>query len=942
MRTIIAGSRSVSDPATVERAVRECGWWPSVILSGKARGVDTLGERWADQYGIPVEPFPVTKEEWDRLGRAAGPIRNAEMAKHCDALVAVWDGRSSGTRDMIEAATRLGRRVHVLTVAPPAAIPAPPSADLLATVPLPPPELSALQAGAQLVAGLGYATIYPDLDFETASDAGYVWDDGKAKWYALPGATKKGLKAINAAVYAKHPSTRVLTLAYDLKEGRGRRRWHAGEPPPQELFDHVLTGKPLEAWNVGFERWIWEEVCERRMGWPAVQPHQWRCAMAKSRAHALPGKLEKAGEVLNLRVQKDDDGTRLIEKFSNPHNPTKADPRTHVPLLWTPAEAEAHFHSLNPGAMKPAAQRKLWAQVWEDHIDTLKLADYNETDIESEAEASSRTPDLDPTEFRYWQDDQDINHRGVQIDVESMHNCIAIIEQAQARYGDEMRALAGCLPSELQQLQGWLRAHGVFLDSMDEEAIEEALKKPLPPHCRRALEIRAAVGSASVKKVFAMRNNVTSTGRLHDTYVYHGARTGRPTGAGVQSTNLPKAGPNVYKCPHCGRHHGAHTMWCHWCGKVTVRGPMNIAGDEWNPEAMEDALEAISHRSLDWLEVLFGDAMQTIAGVLRGLFIAAEGMELVSSDFTAIEGVIIACLAGEQWRIDAYQNDEPMYLLSAERMYGTTVAEMKAYAKANGRHHPLRQKGKFGELGLGFGGWIGALRGLGVEGADDELKDMVLKWRGASPYIEWLWGGQKKGPADVIRQNAGLITGADRWDKSPEYFGLEGMAVSAVMNPGNEYRVMRLDGTDSGISYLMRGDALYCRVPSGGLITYHRPRLAEPTESWRGMSLSFEGWNSNAKMGPPGWIRMNTYSGKLAENVTQKTARDKQMGAIRRLQSSGYPIVMHTYDENVGEVPIGAGSIEHFEQTMCVPDVWNVGWPIKAAGGWRGRRYRKA
>lgn len=1025
MRTIIAGSRNISDPATVERAVRECGWWPSVILSGKARGVDSLGERWAAAYGVPVSAFPA---DWEHLGKAAGHVRNAEMARDCDALIAVWDGTSPGTRNMIETAQAMGRRVHVHRVdpatawvpdfrslippppatvplcaiaretgkvpiecafacqrtpncrenpphlscehgngvcrasgtcvlgqCPPAAALAPPSSYLPAAVLPPPPALSALLAGAQLVAGLTWSTVLPELDFETSSQAGYFWLPETRKWAGPPNASqgKKGLPVIGAAVYSMHPSTQVDLMAYDLKDGKGRRRWRKGMPIPDDLAAHVRAGGLLSAWNAGFERWMWENVCVARLGWPAMRPEQWRCDMAKARSHALPGKLAEAGKVLNLDVQKDGDGKRLMDRFSMPRNPTIADPRVVSPLLWTPAEAEAHWHSLHPESMKPAAQRKSWEMVWKDHLDSLKYADYNETDIETEAEASSILPDLSPDELRYWQDDQAINHRGVQIDMESVHNCVAIIEQAQQRYGDEMRTLTGGIePTELAKLKGWLHAYGVHLDSMDEDAIDEALLKPMPPHCKRALEIRAAVGSASVKKVFAMRNSTTPSGRLHDTYVYHGARTGRPTGAGVQSTNLPKAGPNVYRCGFgqdskplasggCGRYHGAHTMTCHWCNRTTIRPPQSSS--EWNPEAMVDAIEAIGHRSLDWLEVLFGDAMLTLAGVLRGLFIAAPGHDFISSDFTAIEGVVIAALAGEQWRLDVYAGHGQIYLESASRAFGVPLAELLKYKADTGMHHPLRDKGKRMELGLGFGGWIGALRSpqINYVGPDEELKAAILKWRGASPALEWLWGGQKKGKADSILQNAGRMQNADQWDRTPLYFGLEGMAVSAVMNPGTEYPVMRLNGTHTGISYLMRGDVLYCRVPSGGIITYHRPRLQPAEQEWRGLALSYEGWNTNAKKGATGWMRMPLYAGLAAENVTQKTARDKQMGAIRRLHGHSYPVVMHTYDENVAEVPKGFGSVEELEGFMTTPEPWNEGWPIKAAGGWRATRYRK-
>jgi DNA polymerase bacteriophage-type len=947
MRTIIAGSRSVTDLAEVEAAVRECGWWPTVVLSGRAPGADMLGEAWAGAHGIGVEPYPA---DWAAKPRTAGHTRNTLMAERADALVAVWDGSSPGTRDMIAKAQARGLRLHVRTVAG-------------AAVPPPPVAPGALLAGARLPAGLSYATVLPDLDFETYSAAGHVWDAARKRWVPPPGAKTKGLNVVGAAAYSEHPSCEVLCLHYDLKDGKGRRGWRPGAPLPADLFDHIARGGLIEAWNVGFERWIWRNVCVARMGWPAVRPEQWRCAMAKSRAHAGPGKLEVFGEVFALATRKDADGKRLLDKFSMPRNPTKLDDRLRVLPVW---DEGARLHALhhttgwNFKETGPALDKRIAAnvrarekQIVEDHADALRLYSYNETDIASEAEASAITPDLSDDELAYWQDDQTINVRGVRIDLAGVEDCIAIIEQALKRYGDELEALAGCQPSELQQLKGWLHAQGVHLDSMDEDAVETALKGPLPDQARRALEIRAAVGSASVKKVYAMRNSATLAGRLHDLYTYHGARTGRPTGQGPQPTNLPKAGPLSYRCGFrleggkeeplpeggCGHFHGAHAMRCGWCGKATLRGPKDAR--EWNPGAMEDALVAIRSRSLGFVQWIWGDAMHSVAGVLRGLFVASEGHDFVSSDFTAIEGVDIACLAGEKWRIEAYANDEPMYLLSAERMFGVSVAEMKAYAKANGQHHPLRQKGKGGELGLGFGGWIAALRQFDVDGTDDELKDVVLKWRAASPAIEWFWGGQTKGAADGVRVNAGVLSHGDRWNRTPEFFGLEGMAVCAVLAPGTEYPVMRLDGTHSGVSYLVRDDVLYCRVPSGGLITYHRPRLAPSPQDWRGLSLTYEGWNSNQKKGPTGWMRMPLYGGLAAENVTQKVARDKQMGAIRRCEAAGYAVVMHTYDEIVAEVPEGVGSVGQLEALMTHPDPWNSGWPIKAAGGWRAKRYRK-
>ena len=802
---------------------------------------------------------------------------------------------------------------------------------------LPPPPPRPL-AGTLLLAGMGYATVLPDLDFETYSEAGFVWAPDKRKWTCLPNAPqgKKGLHVVGAAVYAAHPTTEVLTLAYDLKDGGARRRWRQGLPYPVDLFDHIARGGLLEAWNVVFERWIWELVCVKRMGWPEVHPRQWRCAMAKARSYQLPGGLDHAGKVLQLEVQKDADGKRLLDKFSIPRNPTAKDPRTRVLPIWTAEQMDALALQYATDEV-PDFDAKKWekaharwlAVLQADRADTQALADYNETDIESEAEASGRVPDLLPVELAYWQDDQAINHRGVAIDVEGMHSCVSIIEQALERYNTEFHLLTGIdAASKLQQLLGWLHARGVHLDGLDEEQVDAALKRDLPPEARRALEIRAAVGRASVKKVFAIRNRLTASGRLHDLYLWAGARTGRPTGSGPQATNLPKAGPPVVLCKHCGHHHRPDSVLCPWCSFPCPPGAEVL---EWSPEAAEDALAVLHSRSLDFVELVMGDAMATVAGVLRGLFIAARGRRLISSDFTAIEGVVIACLAGEQWRIDAYAQGSPMYLLSAERMFGVPVAEMVAYAKAHGHHHPLRQKGKGGELGLGFGGWIMALRQFGVDGTDDELKDTVLKWRDASPALVHFWGGQFK---RVIEYGRTVL--------KPHKHGLEGMAVLAVQNPGTEYPVDRLDGTPSGISYVCRGGTLYCKLLSGRSIAYHRVRLDPSPESWRGLSLSFEGWNTNPKNGPPGWIRMNTYGGRQAENVVQATARDIQMHAIRTLEDDSYPIVMHTYDEVIGEMPEGEGSVQEVESKMAELPHWAAGWPIKAAGGWSGPRYCKA
>jgi len=1051
--------------------------------------------------------------------------------------------------------------------------------------------------GHTRLAGMGISTVLADGDFEAYSEAGYVWDDFKQRWSSPPGApgTTRGLGVVGAAAYSEHPSTDVLTFAYDLKDGLGARVWVPGMRNPLDLFDYLASGGLLEAWNVAFERLIWTNVCRRRYGWPEVPLTQWRCAMAKARAHGLPGKLGIAGEVLKLDVQKDKEGGRLLKVFSMPRNPTKVDARRRHVLADLPEDAD-------------------------------KLISYNIDDIRAEAAVSAECPDLEGDELDFWLADQAINARGVAVDREGVENCIAIIEQAHKLYNAELAELTGgevMRASELAKLKEWLHKQGVHMDVMDEDAIDAMLKRlgedvmdgSLDPSeiaaPYRALEIRQAVGSASVKKVFAMRLQMCSDDRLRELFSYHAARTGRPTGNGPQPTNLPKAGPKVYRCG-CGRH-SSNATTCTWCNAPRPPGKSGkVDSVEWGVAAAEDALAVIATRNLATVQYHFGDAMLAVSGCLRSLFQAGPGKELVSSDFTAIEAVVLAALAGENWRLEVFRKRTDIYLESISRSTGVSVEEMKQFKAERGMHHPLRQKGKvqelacltgdalvltsrgyvplveikledllwdgiqwvnhrgvvtrglretidlggiemtpdhlvlskgswmeakllasnesihshaletgsanlpwsaasshpenptrksrsgvlagltrtwsrfraFGralrlaampaqerapsklarcfsntpascptmstgegfstgsrraetvattqrtpdtattapgafestDLGLktkrnssptsspclggttrrlsltertttaatnpgicgsspnattsttdapcgnfrhgsrnlkpvydiahagprnrftvatarghlvvhncGFGGWIGGMRAFGAEGTDDELKEQLLAWRAASPAIIEFWGGQSRD-----------------FGRRPGMFGLEGAAVLAVQNPGTWYAVPRLDGSLSGIKYGVEKDVLYCELPSGRFLSYHRPRLSPADKAWRGLRLSFEGYNTNPKKGPPGWQTMDLYGGLLCENVVQAVARDIQRHAIVNLEKRDYPVVLHVYDEDVCEVPIGWGSVEELETIMSTMPAWAEGWPISASGGWRHKRYQKA
>lgn len=1037
-----------------------------------------------------------------------------------------------------------------------------------------PPKLSDYREGTRLVAGVSHVTILADMDFETYSPAGYVWDDVRQKFTPPHGAAKYGLQVVGAAVYSEHPDAEVLSLAYNLKDGRGPKLWTPNDPLPKDLFAHIHSGGLIEAWNVAFEHWIWVNICMPKYHFPKIDIRQLRCAAAKARAFALPGSLANAGDVLGIQNKKDKDGTRLINKFCMPKNPTRSR-----------AEKRNHLLPNDP--------------------DVRKLYDYNLRDIEAEAEISSIIPDLSPEEQEFWFCDRTINYRGVQVDIDTIQKAIAIIETAYAQYTNELQTLTGGAVksvSEVAKLIAWMREYGVFTNSLDKENVEALLKINLPDDVRRALEIRQLISASSVKKLYALTHHATKKGRVHDLFLYHSARTGRAAGAGPQPQNFPNSGPEVYYCT-CGKHYSQLTC-CPWCGCNNSFA----SSAEWNQAAVEEAIELIKTGDLNCVQYYYPDAIDVISGCLRAMFISAPAHDLICSDYSAIEAVVLAALAGEEWRLEVFRTHGKIYEMSASKITGVPFEEFIKYKEQTGQHHPLRKKvGKVAELaclahdtqvltgrgyvnivdvlttdklwdgvqwvnhggvihkgkkqtlvldgvrmtpnhpislgdswraaeqlalnentlyraleiasenlpisvnanndlkevtaslnavvhaaqllppriltyalavqrvatnalklrvrklllnglkiigrmqtsyltfhtgavyagvfppqslgaiqkiinhtqtteegallfskngekvkkvkgrslnilqplkvgimkcwrwtGLmsikamslaisnflhaqkikiteeklrffktelntlsdvydivnagprnrftiktnsghlivhnsGYAGWIGAWKNFGAEEffTEDEMKKAILAWRDASPAIVKMWGGQK-----------------------PYCYGIEGAAISAVQNPHVQYE-------SNSIKYYCANNVLYCFLPSGRYLTYHAPHLS-PSERKQGtLELSYETWNTNPIKGPIGWHRVSTYGGKLVENVVQAVARDILAHAIVNLERAGYPIVLHVHDEIVAEVPESFGSLEEFEKIMSTMPAWAISWPIKATGGWRGKRYRK-
>lgn len=734
------------------------------------------------------------------------------------------------------------------------------------------------------------------LDFETYSEAGLCWDPLGKKWRSprwgpdSTGSPPKGIAVVGAAVYAMHPSTEILTFAYNI--GTGEQIWIPGMPPPADLIEYVLAGGLIEAANSGFEFLIWNCVGVRQLGLPPLPLSQLRCTLARARAFNLPPSLGAAAAFMGLSNQKDKTGKELIDLFSVPQNPTKKQPELRLNPLTHPRGPELYGYCLQ--------------------------------DIRTEGALSEAIPELSPDELAIWLLDQTINMRGVQIDTDGVRALWAAYKIELQRQTERLTVITGGAvnsPGKVAQIKAHLEAiHGIRTNSLDAEAVDGLLKLLDPASVpAEILRIRAEAGSSNVKKLMAFGERTCPDGRARGITVYSKAQTGRWAGEGVQAQNLASAGPAVVRSECCGTIRAAALGYCPNC----VIGDSAASKADWGPEAVD---RVIADAKSGDIFHKWPDVIGAITGCLRGLFIAADGCELVSSDYTAIEAVVLACLAGEQWRIDVFNTHGKIYEMSAAKISGVPFEEILAHKKTTGDHHPLRKTiGKVAELASGYAGWIGAWCNFGADKfmSEPEIKAAILKWREESPKIVEFWGGQYRR--------------GERWgDWRPELYGLEGMAVAAVQTPGQWFMVGQ-------IGYYSTGAVLFCGLPSGRTIAYQRPQLDAVIDNLgrRAWQLSYEGWNSDSSKGPIGWFRKTLYGGLLCENVVQAVARDIMANGLRNVEAAGYYVVMHVHDEIVSEVPAGFGTVEEFERLMCDLPHWCKGWPIKAAGGWRGRRYRK-
>lgn len=559
-------------------------------------------------------------------------------------------------------------------------------------------------------------------------------------------------------------------------------------------------------------------------------------------------------------------------------------------------------HAVMMRLTKPKNPSKADPGIWdEDPQKLIKTFHYCEQDVETEHELSDNLRDISDPEQQMWIIDQKINQRGVNIDVDSVHSIIRMFETSQVELAEECKSITGVKPTQVEALRTWINDQGVTAKNLQADTVTRLLELDhIPDNVKRVLEIRQQAGMSSIKKYYAMLNSVNEDLRARGCHMFNGAGTGRWSGKRVQFQNIIKA---FY-------------------------------------DDVEACLKAVKSGDYELVKMLYDKLIVTASKLIRSMIMAPKGKTLMAGDFKAIEGRILAWLAGEEFILDAYRDGSDLYKLAASGAFN------KPYDSID---KDLRDIGKVIELACGFQGFWSAFMSMAKkfnvkppEAIQVEKKDMrdfngrrltvreakFKKW--STPFIlEW-------------RNNR---------PKTTEFWAdLQNAAFECIRKPGKTFDVGYLK---FGVRQYKGHRFMHIRLPSGRVLNYFDPKIANVEEKTieevtiggktfekvvkkKKKQVTYLGAHSKTKK----YTRIHTYGGKLAENVTQAVANDILRFAIQNHEKAGYPIIFHVHDEDVTEVDEGYGSLEEFLGIMAQVPPWAKGCPI-GVDGWEGKRYKK-
>lgn len=464
-------------------------------------------------------------------------------------------------------------------------------------------------------------------------------------------------------------------------------------------------------------------------------------------------------------------------------------------------------------------------------------------------------------EERLWQMDVRMNAFGVRVDEELTDGALYIDERSRQDLMGEAMGITGIdNPNSTVQLMEWLEKNGTETDNLRKATVTDLLAGQPADNVKRMLEIRQQLGKTSIKKYEAIRKAKGEDGRVRGLTQYYGAnRTGRWAGRLVQMQNLPR----------------------------------NYIG------TLDEARKLVEQKNYEGLRLIYGNVPDTLSQLIRTAFIPSEGNKFVVADFSAIEARVIAWLAGEQWVNEVFATHGKIYEATASQMFHVPVEKIK---KGN-PEYSLRQKGKVATLALGYQGGTAALIAMGALDmglTEDELPDIVARWRNANRRICDLW------------------------------YKVEQAALMAMQTAQSQ--------AVNGLVFSLEGDLLYgqtfltVQLPSGRKLFYPKPFLQE--NQFGKLALHYYSTGSSKK-----WGVESTYGGKMTENIVQAVARDCLAETLKRIEDRGLHVVFHVHDEVIIDAPAET-TVDGVCGLMAEPIPWAPGLILKGAG-FEGQYYKK-
>lgn len=596
---------------------------------------------------------------------------------------------------------------------------------------------------------------------------------------------------------------------------------------------------------------------------------RFRDTMVKAMAHSLPGALAELCDILRVPMDKAKD----------------KDGKRLIQLFCKPRPKTSKIRR---------ATRETHPEDW------AKFVDYARLDIEAMRAVDKKLPkwNYGDDEIALWHLDQRINDRGFAVDMDLVHGAIRAVAREQHRLAERTQEVTeGAVQAATQRdalLDHLLETYGYTLPDMQGSTLERVLKDDsLPAPVRELIEIRLQASTTSTSKYKTLAKATSSDGKMRGTLQFNGA-----------------------------------SRTCRWAGRLFQ--PQNLPRPTLKQKQIDFGIEALK---ADCEDLLFDNVMELTSSAVRGCIIAPAGRKLVVADLSNIEGRVLAWLAGEHWKLQAFRdfdagNGPDLYKLAYAKSFGITP---EAVTKDN------RQVGKVQELALGYEGGVGAfltfaaayaidLEAMG-ETAIDGIPSAILEE--ARSALEWT--RKNKRPTFGLSDRAWLVCDSFKrgWRQghpaiSSFWKDLESAAREALNNPGRviQCRMLKLQKT---------GAWLRIRLPSGRYLCYPSPQLDDAGK------LSYMGINQYTRK----WERLSTYGGKLAENVTQAVARDVLASSMPHVEEAGYEIVLTVHDEIITEAPdTPEYNCQHLAAIMATNPPWARGLPL-AAAGFEGYRYRK-